>query len=112
MKRVLLVVGVAWAMVTAGATTAQTVRSEAEVCAKLIADGRGGGMTQKNCVCAYRVAEAVLDADVRALLFDSWYNGTDNSVALQALPHKGRVLRQMKSMKKTTEKTCPGFPAG
>ncbi len=78
----------------------------------MIADGRGGGLTQKNCVCAYRVAETVLDADLRALLFDSWYNGTDNSAALQALPQKGRVLRQMKSMKKTTEKTCPGFPAG
>ncbi|HRK42922.1 MAG TPA: hypothetical protein PLH11_07770 [Gemmobacter sp.] len=112
MKRVLLVVGVACAMVAACATMAKPGRSGAEVCAKMIADGRGGGLTQKNCVCAYRVAETVLDADLRALLFDSWYNGTDNSAALQALPQKGRVLRQMKSMKKTTEKTCPGFPAG
>ena len=112
MKRVFLVVSVSWTMVAAGAAMAQPVRSDAEVCAKMIADGRGGGMTQKNCVCAYRVAETVLDADLRALLFDSWYNGTDNSAALQALPNKGRVLRQMKSMKKTTAKTCPGFPAG
>jgi hypothetical protein len=111
MKHFITSASIALAMM-AGAVAAEPVRSAPDVCKKMIADGRGGDFTQKDCVCAYRVAEAVLDKEIQVLLFDSWYNGTDNSAALDAMPKRGRILRQLQTMKRTAEKTCPGFPAG
>ena len=112
MRAILAVMGFLAAISTANSAAAQAVPSAGQVCKKMIAEGRGGKLTQKDCVCAYGVAEAVLDADLQALLFDSWYTGTDNSAALDALPKRGRILRHLQRMQRIANKTCPGFPAG
>ena len=112
MRAILAVMGFLAAISTASAVAAQAGPSADQVCKKMIAEGRGGKLTQKDCVCVYGVAEAVLDADLQALLFDSWYTGTDNSAALDALPKRGRILRHLQRMQRIANKTCPGFPAG
>lgn len=112
MQYIVASAGVVLVMLMAGAGAAQPGATAAEVCKKMIADGRGGRMTQTNCLCAYHVAETVLDANVQALLFESWRNGTNNTAAMDALPNRGRILRQFQTMKRTVEKNCPGFPAG
>jgi len=81
--------------------------SGAEICRKMIADGRGGDLDQSMCLCTYRVAVAVFDDDIKALLFDSWYNGTNNMSALEKLPGQSRVKKQFRTMKRTLKKNCP-----
>ncbi|WP_299962212.1 hypothetical protein [uncultured Roseobacter sp.] len=82
--------------------------SPEQTCARMISDGRANGMDQAICLCVYRVAEEVLDANIRALLFDSWYTGRDNMAAVQQLPRQGRVTRQMGKMQRTAARSCPG----
>ncbi|MEX0368606.1 MAG: hypothetical protein AB3N22_21305 [Ruegeria sp.] len=77
-----------------------------EICRKMISDGRNGGMNLSDCMCTYRVADAVLDEDIKALLFDSWYNGTNNMKAIEALPRRGRVKKQLRTMDRTLKKNC------
>lgn len=90
-------------LLSTGAAAGPTAK---EICKKMIAEGRNGGMTPEDCLCMHRVAENVLDDDVKALMFDSWLNGTNNMAALEALPRRGRVTRQMQKMQKTVEKDC------
>jgi hypothetical protein len=80
--------------------------SGAEICKKMIADGRGGGMGQPECLCVYRIADTVLDDDLKALLFDSWLNGTDNMKAAENLSSRARVQRQMLKMQRMAKKDC------
>ena len=48
----------------------------------------------------------VLDDDIKALLFDSWYTGADNMSALEALPGRNRVELQMRKMDRTLKANC------
>ena len=72
----------------------------------MIADGRNGGMSLKTCLCNHRAADAVLDDDIKALLFDSWYSGTDNTKALERLPKRRRVKTQLIMLRTTINKDC------
>lgn len=72
----------------------------------MISDGRGGGLGQNDCLCIYRVADAILDEDVKALLFDSWYNGTNNMQAIERLPKQGRVRKQFRTMQRSLKANC------
>lgn len=80
--------------------------SAKQVCKKMIADGRGGVMSQKDCLCTYRVADAVLDEDIKSLLFDSWYNGTNNMQTMELLPNPRRVNKQLKTMQRSLKTNC------
>jgi len=77
-----------------------------EVCQKMINEGRNGSFSFANCECTYRVADAVLDEDIKALLFDSWYNGNDNMAKMEQLPKPGRVRRQLRVMQRSLKKNC------
>lgn len=78
-----------------------------QICQKMISEGRGGGLSQNDCLCTYRVADAVLDEDVKSLLFDSWYNGTNNMQAIERLPKQGRVRQQLRTMQRSLQ--SPGL---
>ncbi|WP_431372791.1 hypothetical protein [Pelagimonas sp.] len=47
-----------------------------------------------------------MDEDIKALLFDAWYNGTNNMAALEKLPGRARVKKQLKRMQKASVKYC------
>lgn len=85
---------------------AQAAPSASQTCKKMIADGRGGAMSQAQCECMYRVADAVFDDDIKALTFDSWYNGTNNMKALEKLPNRARVEKQMRTMQRSLKPNC------
>lgn len=88
------------------ATASTAAPSARQTCKKMIADGRGGVFSQSKCECAYRVADAVLDDDLKALLFDAWYNGTNNMAAMEKLPGRKRIQKQLETMRITTELNC------
>lgn len=92
-------------------STATSAPSAKQICTKMIAEGRGGGMSLADCTCTHRVADAVLDDDIKALLFDAWFTGADNTAKLERLPKKARVKRQMRIMQKTLAANCPKAPA-
>ncbi|MEM7319582.1 MAG: hypothetical protein AAF408_11245 [Pseudomonadota bacterium] len=77
-----------------------------QMCKKMISDGRSGGMSQADCLCTYRVADAVLDEDIKSLLFESWYTGTNNMTAIEKLPRRNRIKKQFRTMDKTLKKNC------
>ncbi|WP_108128178.1 hypothetical protein [Gemmobacter caeni] len=80
--------------------------SGAEICKKMIREGRANGMDQRKCLCAHRLAEATLDDDITALLFDSWYRGVNNMSAIERLPNQSRVKKQIATMALTLETRC------
>ncbi|MEL6521231.1 MAG: hypothetical protein AAFQ66_09710 [Pseudomonadota bacterium] len=80
--------------------------SASQICQKMISEGRGGGLSQNDCLCTYRVADAVLDQDIKSLLFDSWYNGTNNMQAIERLPKQGRVRKQLRTMERSLKANC------
>ena len=85
------------------ATAAQTAN---QICKKMISEGRGGELSQNDCLCTHRVADAVLDDDIKSLLFDSWYNGTNNMQAIERLPKPSRARKQLKTMQRTLKANC------
>ena len=85
---------------------AHAAPSGREICQKMIADGRGGGMDQTRCECTYRVADAILDEDVKTLLFEAWYTGKDNMLAVAKLPRQSRIRKQFKTMERSLEPNC------
>ncbi len=78
----------------------------AAVCAKMIGDGRTSGLDQSQCECRYEMAAEVLDPAVSTLLFDSWYNGTNNSDAINALPEQRNIKRQFRTMHNEIKRLC------
>ena len=77
-----------------------------QVCQKMISEGRGGELSQNDCLCTYRVADAVLDEDIKSLLFDSWYNGTNNMQTMELLPNPRRVKKQLRTMQRSLKANC------
>jgi hypothetical protein len=77
-----------------------------KTCQKMISDNRADGQTQAQCECNYALAEKIFDDEVTDLLFDSWYNGTNNMAKLEALPNQNRIFNQMKKMKRQSDKKC------
>ena len=63
-------------------------------------------MSQNDCLCIYRVADASLDDDIKALIFDSWYTGNNNLQALEQLPKPGRIEKQLKTMQRSLKTNC------
>ncbi|MGH1412307.1 MAG: hypothetical protein ACRBB0_02365 [Pelagimonas sp.] len=88
------------------ATFVQAAPSAQQTCKKMVSEGRAGGKTQQQCHCMYQVADQTLDEDIKALLFDAWYNGTNNMAALEKLPGRARVKKQLKRMQKASVKYC------
>lgn len=86
--------------------TAVAAPSANQVCQKMISEGRGGGLSQNDCLCTYRVADAVLDEDIKSLLFDSWYNGTNNMQTMELLPNPRRVKKQLGTMQRSLKTNC------
>lgn len=80
--------------------------SGGQICKKMISDGRGAGMSQSDCLCTYRVADAVLDENIKSLLFESWYTGTNNMKALERLPKQNRVTKQLKTLQRALQTNC------
>ena len=80
--------------------------SAKRICQKMITEGRGGDMSQEDCLCTYRVADAVLDEDIKSLLFDSWYSGTNNMRAIERLPNQRRVTKQFRTMQRSLKANC------
>lgn len=93
-------------MSTIMAPTAHAAPTAQQICARMIAEGRAGAMSQAQCQCTYRVADATLDDDIKSLLFDAWYTGANNMAALEALPNPNRIDKQMRTMKRTLKKNC------
>ncbi len=85
---------------------ANAAPSPGQVCNQMISEGRGNGQSQEDCLCYYRTADAVLDNDIKALLFDSWYHGTDNMQRVAELPRQGRVRRQFRSLQQEIRTNC------
>ncbi|WP_415403090.1 hypothetical protein [Tateyamaria sp. SN3-11] len=100
MRGCALAVGLA---ILAGPALAQT---GAQTCAKMQAEDRLGPVSSAQCQCHYSVAEQVLDDDIRALLFDAWYNGNDNMAKMEQIKPQTRVRRQLKSMADALRKYC------
>jgi len=95
-----LILGLA---VLAGPAWAQT---GPQTCAKMKANDRLGPITEAQCQCNYSVASQILDEDIRALLFDAWYNGNDNMAKVEALKPRSRVRREMLEFRKALQKYC------
>lgn len=76
------------------------------VCQKMVEGDPSGQITMEECLCTYNVADTVLDDDIKALLFDSWYTGENITEQLNALPQPKRVPRQLKTMEQTFNKNC------
>ncbi|MEM1077559.1 MAG: hypothetical protein AAGI09_03435 [Pseudomonadota bacterium] len=87
-------------------SAAQAAPTAREICKKMIADGRGGGLNQATCECTYRVADAILDEDVKTLLFEAWYTGKDNMGAVAKLPGQSRIRKQFKTMQRSLKPNC------
>jgi hypothetical protein len=77
-------------------------------CSKMKQENRNGGRTMEQCLCHYRVAEAVLDDDLKTILFDSWYNGTNNMDAVERLKPRRRIEKQFRTLEKNLRRNCPG----
>ena len=77
-----------------------------QVCQKMIADGRSGGLNQSQCECTYRVADKILDDDIKALLFEAWYTGKNNMAEIQKLRRPNRVRRQLQTLAGSLEANC------
>ncbi|MEL6620468.1 MAG: hypothetical protein AAFY39_07305 [Pseudomonadota bacterium] len=78
----------------------------AATCAAMERDGRLGPLTPAACRCHYAVAQDVLDPDIRALLFDSWLNGSDTAKQVEALKPRRRVQDQLENMLVTAKARC------
>lgn len=76
------------------------------VCQKMVEGDPSGQITMEECLCTYNVADTVLDDDIKALLFQSWYTGENVTSQLEALPEPKRVQRQFKTMERTFKKNC------
>lgn len=94
------------ACICLGAPATAFAQAAQQTCSKMISEGRGGTLSQKECICAYRVARANLDDDIEELLFMSWRDGVDNTDALAALPNQQRVFNQMRRAKKRMQVKC------
>lgn len=105
MKSSIYIIAVAMAA-SMSVTPAWGAPSANQICTKMIAEGRGGTLDQKACLCTYRVADAVLDSDVKALLFDAWYTGKDNMPALARLGNPQRVKKQLRTMQLSMKANC------
>lgn len=105
MNRSIYMIAVAIAA-SIGTAPAWAGPSANQICAKMISEGRGGSLDQKACLCTYRVADAVLDNDVKALLFDAWYTGKDNMPALARLDNPQRVKKQLRTMQLSMKANC------
>ena len=101
-----LMMPAATAALILGASMAGAAPTGAQICQKMIADGRANGMSQAKCLCTYRVADTVLDEDIKTLLWDSWYNGTNNMAAVEKLPGRARVKKQMETMYRSLKPNC------
>ncbi|WP_299731384.1 hypothetical protein [uncultured Tateyamaria sp.] len=77
-----------------------------ETCARMKVEDRLGPLSEAQCQCNYSVADQVLDADIRALLFDAWYNGNDNMAKVEQLKPRHRVRREMLELRKAIQKHC------
>ncbi|MDA7964991.1 hypothetical protein [Ruegeria sp.] len=77
-----------------------------EVCQKMIEEDRSGDIVMEECLCTYQVADTVLDDDIKALLFDAWYTGNNNTEKMKALPNPKRINKQFKTMERTMRKNC------
>lgn len=77
-----------------------------ETCRKMIAEGRNRGMSEAQCRCRVRVAETVLDWDIKVLLLDAWRNGTNNLSAFASLPNQPRVYRQLGAFERRSKRDC------
>ena len=62
-------------------------------------------MSQSQCECLHAIADRTLDDDLQALLVESWYRATTNMDPTDALPRRGRVVRQMKAVKTAAQET-------
>ncbi|MFY0681599.1 MAG: hypothetical protein JXR13_13585 [Thalassovita sp.] len=82
--------------------------SGGQICKKMISDGRGAGMSQSDCLCTYRVADAVLDENIKSLLFGSWFPRTNNMKELEQLPKLNHVAKQLETLQRALQTSC-GF---
>ncbi len=85
---------------------AMAERTPQEICEKLIESEPSGQIEMVECVCTYNVANAVLDDDIKALLFESWYTGENVTDRLNALPNPKRVKKQFSKMERTMKVNC------
>lgn len=90
--------------ICAGAAAAAP--SSKQLCQKIIEAGRGIGQSVAQCQCSFRVADAVLDDDIKELMFDSWYTGANNMAALEKLRPKNRVKKQLRTYVKSLNANC------
>lgn len=81
-------------------------RPPSAVCQKMVESDPREQITMEECLCTYSVADTVLDDDIKALLFQSWYTGENVTDQLKALPEPKRVQRQFKTMERTFKKNC------
>ncbi|MFL4471332.1 hypothetical protein ACERZ8_16135 [Tateyamaria armeniaca] len=100
MRAAILALGLA---VMAAPLAAQT---GPQTCARMKSEDRLGPLSEAQCQCNYSVANQVLDADIRALLFDAWYSGNDNMAKVEQLRPRHRVRREMLQLRDAIKKYC------
>ena len=76
------------------------------ICNRMEREGRLGPLSFAACRCNHAVALEVLDPDLRALLFESWYTGKDNMQRAAELRPRRRVERQLEKMFVTARDRC------
>ena len=87
----------------AGPLAAQTA---ANTCAKMQAENRLGLLSVERCVCHHDLAAQMLDADILALLYESWHDGVNNMDKLETLRPRSRVQKQFKAYSRAIDREC------
>lgn len=80
--------------------------SAKSTCAAMQRDDRLGPMSYEQCLCSYGVAEDYLDADIKALLFESWSTGKNNMETIEKLKPRRRVRKQIEGLAVRFQKEC------
>ncbi len=81
-------------------------RAPEAICQKMVEGDPSGQITMEECLCTYNVADTVLDDDIKALLFESWYTGENVTDRLNQLPNPKRVKKQFGKMDRTMRVNC------
>ncbi|UWQ76332.1 hypothetical protein [Leisingera sp. M658] len=80
-----------------------------ETCKALAARSQGEGLSMNLCTCTYKLADEVMDDDIKALLFQSWNDGIDRQEEADALKPRGRASKQFRKLERAVRKKCAPF---
>ncbi|WP_291731073.1 hypothetical protein [Leisingera sp. F5] len=97
------------ALAVAAAASASAAPGAEETCKALAARMQGDGPGMNLCTCTYKLADNILDGDIKTLLFLSWTDGIDRRAEADALKPRGRASKQVKKLERAVRKKCSPF---